>query len=189
MSKSIKITLKKADGNYDLRASKLFGAPVFPKDWSDKFPDEVIFFGQIRLSDIADLDTENKLPHTGYLYLLLDTEIDPDNPFDDPYTAWVEHYDGEPNTVIYDFNEIEPRFAHLNQAFLMSFEEAEEDYYSTKLFGVPSAETNVDGELLMQFDPLDVATGFLEEVDGYGHFFFGEGNDRTNGARFAINRN
>lgn len=48
---------------------------------------------------------------------------------------------------------------------------ADEDYDGTKLFGIPSFEPDDDGELLMQFDPLDEPTGFLEEIDGYAYFF------------------
>ncbi len=181
MGKAIKIKLKKAKKNYDLRASKLFGAPVFPQAWIDRFTEDIIFFGQIRLADIAELDTENKLPHTGYLYLFLDTEVY-------PYTAMLDYYDGEPNLVIDDFNEVEPRFEHLTQAFAMSFEEAEEDCDGSRLFGVPSSDCGEDGELLMQFDPLDESTGFLEDIDGYAYFFFGEGEYRINGTRFIIDR-
>ena len=63
MSKAIKITLTKAEGEHDLAASKLFGAPVLPEGWQDEMSDEVIFFGQIRLSDIAPFDPKRlKLP-------------------------------------------------------------------------------------------------------------------------------
>ena len=74
---AIGIHIKKADGNHDYRASKFFGAPVIPAEWQDRFAEDILFFGQIRLSDIAPLDTENKLPHTGYLYLFLDVEMYP----------------------------------------------------------------------------------------------------------------
>lgn len=169
MKKAIKITLKKAESHDDVTASKLFGAPVLPVEWKDRFYDDTIFFGQIRLADIAELDAEHRLPHTGYLYLFLDTESY-------PYTPIVEHYDGEPNLVIEDFNDFVLEFSHLNQAFLMSFEECEADYYSSKLLGVPCPQSELEDEreVLLQFDPLDVATGFLEEVDGYAYFFFGE---------------
>ena len=65
---AIGIKIKKADGNHDPCTSKFFGAPVLPDGWPEMFSEDIIFFGQIRLSDIAELDTENKLPHTGYLY-------------------------------------------------------------------------------------------------------------------------
>ncbi len=51
--------------------SKFFGDPVVPYGWQEMFSDDVIFFAQIKLSDIALLDTENKLHHTGYLYFFL----------------------------------------------------------------------------------------------------------------------
>ncbi len=178
---AIKITLTKADEGYDLAASKLFGAPTVPSGWEDRFSDDCIFFGQIRLADIAALDVHNRLPHTGYLYLFLDTEVY-------PYTAWVEYADGEPTTVIDDFNALEPRFAHLTQAYTMTFAAADGDCDGTRLFGVPSSAPDEAGELLLQFDPLDESTGFLEEIDGYAYFFFGDGAARIEGARFVIDR-
>ncbi len=181
MSKAIGIKLKKAEENYDLTASKLFGAPVLPVEWEDRFTDDVIFFGQIRLADIAELDTENKLPHTGYLYLFIDTEMY-------PYYAMADYYDGEPNLVIDDFNEVEARFAHLTQAFLMEFSEVDEDYDGSRLFGVTSFDYDTDKELLLQFDPLDTPTGFLEEIDGYAYFFFGEDRKKFNDVDFVIDR-
>ena len=85
---AIGIKIKKAYGDHDPGASKFFGAPTVPEKWLDMFSDDVIFFAQIRLSDIAKLDTENKLPHTGYLYLFLDVEMY-------PYQAMAYYYDGE----------------------------------------------------------------------------------------------
>ena len=181
MSKSIKISLSEGKSDYDYTASRLFGDPLLPEDWIDKFSDDIIFFGQIRLSDIAHLDSESRLPHSGYLYFFLDTEIY-------PYTAWVEHYDGETKLVIDGFNEIEPRFAHLTKAHLMSFSEAAEDFDGTKLFGLSSFPSDDESELLLQFDPLDNSTGFLSEIDGYASFFFGDGKGRIENARFVINR-
>lgn len=78
------------------------------------FSDDVIFFAPIKLSDIALLDTENKLPHAGYFYLFLDAEMY-------PYQAMEYYYGGEPDTVIDDFNAVEPRFAHLTEEWWMSF--------------------------------------------------------------------
>ena len=74
---AIGIRINKADGKHDFGASKFFGAPGMPAEWQERFSEDVIFFGQIRLSDIAEFDTENKLPHTGYLYLFLDVEMYP----------------------------------------------------------------------------------------------------------------
>ena len=178
---AIGIKIKKADGNHDPCTSKFFGAPVLPDGWPEMFSEDIIFFGQIRLSDIAELDTENKLPHTGYLYLFLDIEMY-------PYQAMAYSYDGEPNVVVDDFNEAEVQFANLNEDWLMSFEPADEDFDGTRLFGVPSSGYETDEELLLQFDPLAESTGFLDNIDGYAYFFFGEGRDRINGIRFGIDR-
>lgn len=171
MSKAIKITMKKADAEYDLSASKFFGDPTIPKEWYSDFYDDVIFFCQIRLSDIAALDTENNLPHTGYLYVFIDTE-------DGHYKlrGEVRYHDGEPDMVIDDFNSEVPGYERFTQAWLMEFEEVEEDYYGTKLFGTLSDWNYVDDppKLLMQYDPLDNDTDFLDFLDGYVYFLFGD---------------
>lgn len=178
---AIGIKIKKADKNSDLGASKFFGAPVLPSQWQDMFSDDVIFFAQIRLSDIAELDTENNLPHTGYLYLFLDVEMY-------PYQAMAYFYDGEPNVVIDDFNEIEPQFAHLNEDWLMSFEPTEENSDGIRLFGVPSSDYAAEEELLLQFDPLAENTGFLDNIDGYTYFFFGNDKNDFDAVSFVIDR-
>ena len=178
---AIGIKIKKADGDHDPCASKFFGAPVLPDGWAELFSEDIIFFGQIRLSDIAELDTENKLPHKGYLYLFLDVEMY-------PYQAMAYYTELEPSVVVDDFNEIEPQFAHLNEDYLMSFEPVDEDFDGTRLFGVPSSGYETDEELLLQFDPLAEDTGFLGSIDGYAYFFFGKGENRIDGIRFGIDR-
>lgn len=178
---AIGIKIKKADGKHDFGASKFFGAPVIPAKWLESFSDDVIFFAQIRLSDIAELDTENKLPHTGYLYLFLDTEMY-------PYQAMAYYYDGKPDVVIDDFNETEPQFARLNEDWLMSFEPVGENFDGIRLLGIPSSDYETDDELLLQFDPLAENTGFLDDIDGYAYFFFGEDKYRIDGVRFYIDR-
>lgn len=178
---AIKIRITKAEGEHDPGASKFFGAPVIPGEWLNFFAEDIIFFAQLRLSDIAALDTENKLPHTGYLYLFLDTEMF-------PYQAMAFYYDGEPNTVVDDFNEAEPQFAHLCEDWLMSFEPADEMSDGIRLFGVPSSGYDGGGELLLQFDPLEADTGFLENIDGYAYFFFGEDRSDLDAIGFAIDR-
>jgi len=177
---AIAVKIKKDDG-CDPGVSKFFGAPVVPGKWVDMFSDDVIFFAQIRLNDIESLDTDNKLPHTGYLYLFLDVEMY-------PYQAMAFYYDGEPDTVIDDFNEVEPQFAHLNKSWAMSFEPTDDGADGTKLFGTPFSGFESDSELLMQFDPLDGDTGFLGNIDGYAYFFFGAHGDNIDGISFHIDR-
>ncbi len=178
---AIGIKIHKQIGEHDLGASKFFGAPTIPAEWQDMFSDDVIFFAQFRLSDIAELDTENKLPHTGYLYLFLDVEMY-------PYQALAYYYNGEPNVVIDDFNEIEPQFSHLNEDWIMTFEPVDESSDGIRLFGIPSSGYNGDGELLLQFDPLAADTGFLDNIDGYAYFFFGNDIHDVDSLRFVIDR-
>ncbi len=186
MKNAIKINLKKADEKYDLGTSKFFGDPTVPAEWADRFAEDVIFLCQIELSNIAELDKENRLPHKGYLYFFLDTECY-------PYDAWIEYYGGEPDTVLENFNSIVPEFEHLNEAFIMSFEECEEIAGGTRLFGVPSSGYEPDGsaesELLMQFDPLEIKTGFLDHIDGYAYIFYNTKKTPIEGAaQFVIDR-
>ncbi len=175
--KAIKISLTKAPKEYDYGASKFFGAPTLPREWEDRFDESVIFFAQIRLEDIVPYDKENRLPHTGYLYFFIDTACD-------PYEVWIEHYDGEPDMLVEDFNELVPEFSHLNQAFLMAFSLCDEGADGTRLFGVPSSGYEEDDgtPLLLQFDPLDEYTGFLDSVDGYAYIFYDTEAESLDGA-------
>ena len=175
MSSSIKIKVKKADEKYDLGASKFFGTPTIPLEWEDDFYDTYIFLCQIRLDDIAKLDKENKLPHKGYLYIFLDTE---DGEYD--LKPIVRYSEKEPELAYDDFNATVEGYEQYTQAWLMEFCEADEDDDGTKLFGSPSGwyDENEEAELLMQFDPLDSEMGFLDNMDGFLYFFFGE--DRKN---------
>jgi len=65
MGKAIRIVAKKAPEGYDLASSKFFGTPTVPLAWNGDFYDDEIFFCQIRLSDIAELDRENRLLFNG----------------------------------------------------------------------------------------------------------------------------
>ena len=171
MSKAIKITAKKAPDGYDLSTSKFFGTPTVPKSWNESFDDDEIFFCQIRLSDIAELDRENRLLHTGYLYVFLHTE-------DGKYHlgADVRCHDGEPELAIDDFNAAVDEYERYTQAYIMEFSEVDEDEICTRLFGVPSDWNYVDEppKLLMQYDPLDNEMDFLDTLDGFVYLFFGE---------------
>ncbi len=178
---AIGIEIKRAEGEHDPGASKFFGAPTLPRGWQDRFSDDVLFFAQIRLSDIAALDTENKLPHTGYLYLFLEVEAY-------PYRAIACYSDGEPEVVVDDFNAANPRFSQLQDDWLMAFAPAEEAADGSRLFGIPSSGYAAGEELLLQFDPLAEDTGFLEEIDGYAYFFFGKEKSDIDAIRFVIDR-
>lgn len=170
MDKAIKITVKKAPEGYDLGASKFFGTPTVPLAWKDDFDEDEVFLCQIRLSDIAELDQENRLPHTGYLYMFLHTE-------EGKYRlrADVRYHEGEPELAFDEFNAAVEEYEKYTEAYLMEFSEADEDEICTRLFGVPS-DWNYEDEpprLLMQYDPLDSDMGFLDDLDGFLYVFFG----------------
>ena len=175
MNKAIRITAKKAPADYDLGASKFFGTPTVPLAWNGDFDDDEIFFCQIRLADLAQLDKDNRLPHTGYLYIFLHTE-------DGNYQlgADIRYHNGEPELAIDDFNAEVDEYEKYTEAYLMEFSEVEEDEICTRLFGVPSDWNYPDPppKLLMQYDPLDNDMDFLDTLDGFLYFFFGK--DETN---------
>ena len=171
MSKAIKIKAQKAPDGYDLGASKFFGTPTIPMAWEENFDEDEIFFCQIRLADIAALDDENRLPHSGYLYVFLHTE-------DGKYhlRADVRYHDGEPELAIDDFNAAVMEYERYTEAYLMEFSAVDEDEICTRLFGNPSDWNYEDAppKLLMQYDPLDNEMDFLDTLDGFVYLFFGE---------------
>ena len=172
---AIGITLKKADKNGDPGKSKFFGDPVVPNAWAERDFGEQIFFCQINLADIAALDTENRLPRTGWLYVFLDTEVY-------PYKPAVYYYDGEPDTVLDAFNEFDPAFARLTQAWEMTFAPTDDEAEGIRLFGVPTDWNYAEQapKLFMQFDPLAYPLGFMDDVDGFAYFFYGDDDDVEN---------
>ena len=163
--------MKVVDGDFDPGASKFFGAPTIPLAWENDFYDDEIFFCQIRLEDIAQLDTEDRLPHNGYLYVFLHTG---ESGYE--MKADVRYYDGEPELLIDDFNATVEGYEHFNDSYMIEFYATDEDIDGTRLFGEPSDWNYADKppRLLMQYDPLDNDTGFLDYIDGYLYLFFGE---------------
>ena len=168
---AIGIQVKKASSGYDMGASKFFGTPTVPLAWEDDFDEDEIFFCQIRLADIAPLDAQGLLPHEGYLYIFLHTQ---NGHYD--LRADVRYLAGEPELAIDDFNAAVDGYEHYTQAYLMEFYETDATADSTRLLGVPS-DWNYEAtppRLLLQFDPLDSEMGFLDHLDGFLYFFFGE---------------
>ena len=168
---AIKITARAAEGEYDLGASKFLGNPTIPGEWLDDFSEDTMFFCQIRLSDIAHLDKENKLPKTGYLYVFFDTE---GGEYD--LVPIVRYYEGEPDCVVDAFNDCVADFEHLTRDYLMEFSLCDDRETCTHLFGEPDDYNYEDAppKLFLQFDPLDTDVGFLSHLDGFIYLFFGD---------------
>ncbi|MBO5287583.1 MAG: hypothetical protein J6B34_05610 [Clostridia bacterium] len=172
---AIKLSVKRAVGEYDFSASRFFGPPLIPQEWCDTFGNDEIFLCQIKLSEVKELLPSNSLPENGYLYIFLDT-IDGNRHL----KPIIRHYNGEPCVVFDDFNCAVEGYEEFNEPWLITMELTDEDEDCTRLFGVPS-DWNYDEEppkLLMQFDPLDSDMGFLSTLDGYVYFFFGRDTSR-----------
>ena len=168
----IKIKTKRAEGEYDVGASKMFGDPVLTEELYESLPPTAMFLMQIRLEDIKDLDEENLLPHEGYLYFFLDTE---DGLYNlKPIVRYVKE---EPTQHITGFNETIEEFEKYNHDFLVEFEKCDESEDGNKLLGVAGSWQYQEepNQLLLQIDPLaDPEMGILEVLDGFLYFFFGE---------------
>lgn len=164
---AIGITVTK--GAKDDVVSKFFGAPAVPSEWENDFGEEIIFFCQIKLSEIAKLDPEKRLPHTGWLYVFLDTS-------EYPYKPIVRISKTKPDMVIDDFNMIFEQFEPLNEPWSIKFSEAADKGEGIKLFGEPDkwGSEEAPAKLFMQFDPKATDMPFLKDVDGLAYLFYDE---------------
>ena len=182
---ALKVRKLESDEEYDEGCSKFFGAPCLPESMEDPYPDDGVFFAQIRCEDIKELDPDCRLPHEGYLYFFLDAEMYPS----DQLYMMVEHSPEEPIYVIDDYNE-ECNIKGLTDTYVITFERADADYDGTKLLGVPSSDVDDSGErggLLLQYDPLDFDVPYLSTLDGYAFVFFGKDEEsRLSGADYVV---
>ena len=170
----------------DESCSKFFGMPCLPESMQpDPYPDDGVFFAQIRCADIKDLDPECRLPHEGYLYFFLDAEMYPSN---DLYMM-VDHSPEEPKVVIDDYNEC-CNIKGLTDTYVITFEKVDAEYEGTKLLGYPSNDVDDSDDrtgLLLQYDPLDFDVPFLSTLDGYAFVFFGDDDeDKFSGVDYVV---
>lgn len=173
MAKAIKMKLMKPQDEYDEGQSRFFGDPAIPAWMEDEIEEDEVFLAQIRLPDIATLDTENILPHEGWLYFFIKAE---DASAWTPKQAVVRYSKGEPEMVLVDFNAESNIPDKMNETWLIDFEPAEEEAGSgMKLLGEPFDWNYADPapQLLLQYDPLDSPSSFLEEMDGVAYLFAG----------------
>ena len=168
----------------DEGCSKFFGSPCLPTA-DDPYPDDGVFFAQIRCEDLGDLDPECRLPHEGYLYFFLDAEM---YPSDDLYMM-VKHTLEEPKYILDDYNE-ECNIKGLTDTYVITFEKVDAGYDGTKLLGYPHNDVDDNGDrggLLLQYDPLDFDVPFLSTCDGYAFVFFGDSEEnKFSGADYVV---
>ena len=86
-------------GAPDLPASVPFPYTTYIDEDGEEYPQPLTFICQIRLRDIADIDTENLLPHTGMLYFFAD--IDYFLGEDAPLVMPLHNYCGDMIRVMY----------------------------------------------------------------------------------------
>ena len=169
----------------DEGCSKFFGSPTVPESLKDPYPDDGVFFAQIRCEDLGDLDPECRLPHEGYLYFFLDAEM---YPSDDLYMM-VKHTLEEPKYILDDYNE-ECNIKGLTDTYVITFEKVDAGYSGTKLLGYPSNDVDDSddrGGLLLQYDPLEFDVPFLSTCDGYAFVFFGDSEEnKFSGADYVV---
>ena len=169
----------------DEGCSKFFGSPTVPESLKDPYPDDGVFFAQIRCEDLGDLDPECRLPHEGYLYFFLDAEM---YPSDDLYMM-VNHTLEEPKYILADYNE-ECNIKGLTDTYVITFEKVDAGYSGTKLLGYPSNDVDDSddrGGLLLQYDPLEFDVPFLSTCDGYAFVFFGDSEEnKFSGADYVV---
>lgn len=170
---AIKLKVTKASGKYDLGRSKFLGSPVMPEWMVNEFDDETIFFLQLNLEEIKDLDNENLLPHTGYLYIFLDVSST-----EYSLKPIIKYTTDEPTHSLDGFNDIVDGYEDFIDDYLIEFEECDDFSSGIKLFGKPNdwPFEKTDNRLFLQFDPLDSDMGIFNNLDGYIYFFFGKDN-------------
>ncbi len=171
--------------NIDESCSKFFGRPCLPESMQNPYPDDGVFFAQIRCEDIKELDPECRLPHEGYLYFFLDAEMYPS----DQLYMMVDYSLEEPKYVIDDYND-ECNIKGLTDTYVITFEKVDAGYEGTKLLGYPSNDVDDSDErtgLLLQYDPLEFDVPFLSTLDGYAFVFFGEEEkSKFSGADYVV---
>ena len=86
-------------GAPDLPASVPFPYTTYIDEDGEEYPQPLTFICQIRLRDIADIDTDNLLPHTGMLYFFAD--IDYFLGEDAPLVMPLHNYSGDMIRVMY----------------------------------------------------------------------------------------
>ena len=152
----------------DEGCTKFYGRPTLPESLVNKYPENYIFFLQIRCADLKDLDPENRLPHQGYLYFFIDS-------YD--LSISLDYTLDEPKYLIDNFNSLTEFGEELCDVYVVELEGVDKYYTGTKLLGYPSNyvdEHDDKPSMLLQYDPLEFDVPFLATCDGYAFVFFGE---------------
>lgn len=152
----IGIITEKAHGDYDPGTSKFFGSPTMPEEWLEDgtVGEDDFFFCQLKISEFKNRDAQNLLPEKGFIYIFLSEK-------DGDYIPNVRYFDGEPDTIIDDFNSGFDLPEDVETDFSIDFFDTENCNDGTRLL-----VDNGDTVTLLQYDPLDDnMSEFLSETE------------------------
>ncbi len=102
MEQGIGIKLKRRRETLDnVDSGKFLGDPVLPSGgrWDRILGEDEVFLCQLRLEELAELDSQRLLPRSGWLWFFVDMDAY-------PYTPRVLFAEEEPDEVQEDFNEL-----------------------------------------------------------------------------------
>ncbi len=157
----IGIKVEKAHGEYDPGTSKFFGSPTMPEDWLNDgtVGDDDFFFCQLRLSEFANYDNCNLIPHKGFIYIFLAES-------EGSFIPNIQYCENEPDTLIDDFNAGFTEYGDIETEFSIDFFETDDASDGTRLLIEKDDEI-----ILLQYDPLDDnMPEFLSETEGIATF-------------------
>lgn len=131
MDHAIGIRLKKIDDSYTPLSSHFFGSPKVPLEWvfSELYETELLLC-QLDLAALAAFDPSVELPHTGYLYVLL--QMRDGSPYPD---VRILHTTDTPDYLALDFNAEAEGYEHLNEPWAVEFYPVAPDAPCTRLLG------------------------------------------------------
>lgn len=158
----IKIKVEKAHGDYDYGTSKFFGCPTCPEEWltDGTVGDNDFFFCQLSAREYAQYDKEALLPTKGFIYIFLS---DDEN---GGYIPNVRYFDGEPETIIDDFNAGFDFLGDTDAEYSIDYTGCRESDESALL-----CDEGGESITLLKYDPLDEnMPSFLSETEKQAFF-------------------
>lgn len=175
MDHAIGIRLKRTNPSHSPLSSHFFGSPKLPLEWilTEIYSNE-LFLCQLDLAELAALDPSIDLPHTGYLYVFLQT-LD-GSPYPD---ARVLYYDGTPDYLALDFNSEVEGFEHLTELWAVEFQSVAPDAPCTRLLGEYTVNPfrRDHPRLFLQLDLAELnalGVGFLPDRSDYLCIYLGD---------------
>lgn len=168
--------------------SKILGSPVFPDGfYEENNLDDLLFVMQLNLNDLNAKYPNNLLPKNGFLYIFLDVD-------EYPYEPYVFYTNKETKVVYDDFNDIfDDEFGDY-RGYELVFNDNDED--SNYILGDIDCDLGLDCEIdtsgyvvLLQIDSLSLPTNVLTlgQPDGYYVFLIKESdlkNKNFNNVKF-----